>query len=206
MTFSYEHSKDDHEQGVSTPKIDKIQDNFPILKISKSVIGLIKILFCSAGKVEPFILKRQIWLCCICCLVTTFSTFAVTLWTPVTVYKLLECLVNIHFMLFRIIFVVINVYFIVFKYDFFLQFIFCAFYCKSENVRNFVQGVWDSFQRLQHGRNKAYKIPLIDLLVTKASKRKLKMQITLTDRCCSRVLFHCLFWKGKEAQSLFALV
>ena len=202
MTFSYEHSKDDHEQGVSTPKIDKIQDNFPILKISKSVIGLIKILFCSAGKVEPFILKRQIWLCCICCLVTTFSTFAVTLWTPVTVYKLLECLVNIHFMLFRIIFVVINVYFIVFKYDFFLQFIFCAFYCKSENVRNFVQGVWDSFQRLQHGRKKDYKISFIYFLVTKISKCNLKIQIKSTDCYCLRVHSHCLFWKLKEVHNL----
>ena len=64
--------------------------------------------------------------------------------------------------------------------------------------------IWDSFQ--QHRRKKDYNLPLICYLLTKISKCKLKIQITSTDHCRSRVHFHCLFRKGKEAQNLFASV
>ena len=37
------------------------------------------------------------------------------MWTPVTAYKLVEYLVNIHLMLFKKIYVVTNVYFMIFK-------------------------------------------------------------------------------------------
>ena len=66
--------------------------------------------------------------------------------------------------------------------------------------------IWDSFQRLQHGRKKNYKISLIYFLVTKISICKLKLQITSTDRCRSRVHFHYVFRKGKETQNLFTSV
>ena len=44
--------------------------------------------------------------------------------------------------------------------------------------------MWDSFQKLKHGRKKDYKI-LIYVLVTKISKCKLKIQITSADRLLS---------------------
>ena len=51
---------------------DKIQDNFPLLTISKFDIGLIKMLFCSVANMEP--LKMRIWLHCIDHLAKTLST------------------------------------------------------------------------------------------------------------------------------------
>ena len=73
-------------QGQNTGQIS-------ILKILKFDIGLIKILFCSVAKVEPLVLKRKIWLCCIDCFIKTLSTnldstfrksYAVMIRTPVT--------------------------------------------------------------------------------------------------------------------------
>ena len=67
--------------------------------------------------------------------------------------------------------------------------------------------IWNSFERLgKHGRKEDYKISLTYFLVTKISKCKLKIQITSTDRWRSRVHFHCLFSKGKEAQNIFVSV
>ena len=85
-------------------------------------------LFCSVAKVESLVLKMEIWSCCIDCLVRTLSTnldcafiksYAVTRWKPITIYKLVGYLVNIHLVLFKKIHVVINVHIMVFKYDIF---------------------------------------------------------------------------------------
>ena len=58
--FSFERSKDDHEQEGLDPQWgsrDRIQDNFPILKIPKFDIGLMKMLFCSVAIIEALVLK-----------------------------------------------------------------------------------------------------------------------------------------------------
>ena len=57
--------------------------------------------------------------------------------------------------------------------------------------------IWESFQRIQHGKKKGYKISLIYFLVTQFSKCKLKIQTMSTYRCHSRVYFHCVFRKGE---------
>ena len=118
-----------------------------------------------------------------------------------------------------------------FKHDIFLclQFICCAFCSdlKSENMRDsYAQRwskkwrsieilfflfksylsiqFWGSFKRLQYGGSRDHKMSFIYVLVTKISERKLGIQITSTNHCCSGVHFHCLFWKGKDAQNLFS--
>ena len=67
-------------------------------------------LFCSLAKVKPLVLKMKISLCCIDCLVKTLSTnldctfrksYALTRWTPITAYKLVEYLINVHLMLLK---------------------------------------------------------------------------------------------------------
>ena len=67
------------------------------------------------------------------------KSYAVTTWTPITTYKLVEYITNIHLMLFKKIHVVIKVHFTVFKHDIFLcvKFVFCAFCSdlKKENIR-----------------------------------------------------------------------
>ena len=121
---------------------DKVQDNFPILKISKFDIGLIKMLFYSVAKVEPLfffcfflplVLKMKIWSRGIDYLVKTLSanldcafrkSYAVTTRKPITV----------------------------FNHDIFLclQFICCAFCSdlKSENMRDFVQSGRKRWRRI----------------------------------------------------------
>ena len=148
VTFSSERRKDDHGQGRLDPQWgfkEKIPDNFPIFKISKLDIGLIKMLFCSVAKVEPLVLKLKILSRCIDCLVKTLSnnldcafrkSYAVTTWTPITAYKLVEYLVGL---LFKNNNIVINVLFMFFKngISLCLQFICCVFCSdlKSENMR-----------------------------------------------------------------------
>ena len=81
---------------------DKIQGNFPILKISKFDIGLIKMLFCSVAKVEPLVLKMKIWSCFIVLLDCAFrKSYAVTAWPSIIAFKLVEYLVNIHLMVLK---------------------------------------------------------------------------------------------------------
>ena len=108
-------------------------------------------LFSSVAKVEPLVLKSNHVLF-IDCIIKALSTnlgcifrksYEVTTWTPITAYKLVEYLVNIHLMLFKEIHVVLNVHCMVFKHDIFLclQFI-CYAFCsdlKSENMRDSVQ-------------------------------------------------------------------
>ena len=95
MTFSAECSKHDHDQGVGSPM--RVQEH-----------GLIKALFCSVAEMEPLFLKGNICSCCIDCSVKTLSTnldcifrksFAITTLKPISEYKLVEYLVNIHLML-----------------------------------------------------------------------------------------------------------
>ena len=153
MTFSSEHSKINHEQGVvpQLGSMDKIQDNFRILKISKFDISLIKMLVCYVAKMKPLVSKEKIWSRCIGCLVKTSSTnldctyaksYAVN--NMDTIYSMQTSRIshNIQWMLFKKI-VVNNVHFMVFKHHIFLclQFICCAFCSnlKSENLRDSVQ-------------------------------------------------------------------
>ena len=80
-------------------------------------------LYCSLAKVERLEVKKKI-LSRIDCLVKTLSTkldrtirkpYGITTWTPITAYKLVEYLVDIHLMLYKI----IHVHFMVFKHDIF---------------------------------------------------------------------------------------
>ena len=127
-----------------------MRDNFSILKISQ--LDIRPKCYFAVAKVKPLVLKMKID--CIHCFVKTVSinfdsTFkqshAVTTWTPITAYKLLEYLINIHSLdvIQKKNNVVINVHLIVCKHDIFLclKFIDCAFCSdlKSENIRDSVQ-------------------------------------------------------------------
>ena len=169
-------------------------------------------------KCNLWFLKVKIWSCCIDCLIKTSSTnldctfrkfYAVAKWTPISACRLVEYLFNHHLMLFKKIDVVIG-----------LQAWYCslcAIYllCVLQRVEKWeYEGLctnkkWWSIERyfwFKSYLKKDYKIPLIDFLVTKISKCKLKIQIMSTDCFHSRVHLHCLFRKGKETQNLFALV
>ena len=94
--FLSERSNDHHEQGVKPQwePTDRIQDNFLILKISKLDIGLINILFCCFKK-GTFGSKNEN-------LITLYwLSYAITMWVPITAYKLAKYLFNIHLMLFK---------------------------------------------------------------------------------------------------------
>ena len=71
------------------------------------------------------------------------KSYRVTWWTPITAYKLVEYLTNIHLMLFKKNHVATDVHFMVFKHDIFLclQLICCVFCSnlKNENIRDSVQ-------------------------------------------------------------------
>ena len=58
--------------------------------------------------------------------------------------------------------------------------------------------IWDSFQSLQHGRKKDYKILLIYFLVIKISKCKLKIQTRQQDVVAQKFTFTARFEKGKK--------
>ena len=118
--FSFEHSKDDHEQGLVDPQWgsrDRIQDNFLIWTISKFDIGLIKMLFCSVAIVEA---KNENLITWYWLSYSAFRTsYAVATWAPITAYKLIEYLVKIHLILLKKS-CLINVHIMVFKHNTFL--------------------------------------------------------------------------------------